>query len=109
MRVYHPDGDDYVAVFDTVVPVAEDDTFPVPDRQAEAFLDTWCERNGYDREAVVAEAESGASDGSAEEPSETPEENDGDEDADDADTCQVVKGDGEVCGRDLPCQYHPEG
>lgn len=23
-------------------------------------------------------------------------------------TCDVVKSDGEVCGRDLPCQYHPD-
>jgi len=23
-------------------------------------------------------------------------------------TCDVVKHDGEVCGRDLPCQYHSE-
>ena len=24
-------------------------------------------------------------------------------------TCDVVKSDGEVCGRPLPCQYHSEG
>ena len=24
-------------------------------------------------------------------------------------TCDVVKSDGEVCGRDLPCPYHSEG
>lgn len=23
-----------------------------------------------------------------------------------ADTCEAVKSDGEVCGRELPCQYH---
>jgi hypothetical protein len=23
-----------------------------------------------------------------------------------AETCETVKSDGEVCGRDLPCQYH---
>lgn len=23
-------------------------------------------------------------------------------------TCQTVKSDGEVCGRELPCQYHTE-
>lgn len=23
-------------------------------------------------------------------------------------TCQVVKSDGEVCGRELPCGYHPD-
>jgi len=25
------------------------------------------------------------------------------------DTCQTVKADGEVCGRELPCPYHSEG
>ena len=30
---------------------------------------------------------------------------DGD-DGDDPDTCEVVKSDGEVCGRELPCGYH---
>jgi len=28
---------------------------------------------------------------------------------DDTETCQVVKSDGEVCGREKPCQYHSEG
>jgi len=27
-------------------------------------------------------------------------------DEDDVETCTVVKNDGEVCGRELPCQYH---
>ncbi|MEF8887333.1 MAG: hypothetical protein V5A30_05955 [Haloarculaceae archaeon] len=31
------------------------------------------------------------------------------EHGDDAgDTCEVVKSDGEVCGRELPCRYHSE-
>lgn len=30
------------------------------------------------------------------------------EDPDDPATCQVVKADGDVCGRDLPCPYHSE-
>jgi hypothetical protein len=28
---------------------------------------------------------------------------------DDSETCDVVKSDGEVCGRDLPCPYHSDG
>jgi hypothetical protein len=28
---------------------------------------------------------------------------------DTAGTCDVVKADGEVCGRELPCSYHSEG
>lgn len=27
---------------------------------------------------------------------------------DDGDTCEVVKQDGEVCGRELPCPYHSD-
>jgi len=27
---------------------------------------------------------------------------------DGSETCQVVKSDGEVCGRELPCQYHDD-
>lgn len=26
--------------------------------------------------------------------------------SDEPDTCQNVQGNGEICGRDLPCQYH---
>jgi hypothetical protein len=31
---------------------------------------------------------------------------DADDDAEPTGTCDVVKNDGEVCGRDRPCQYH---
>lgn len=31
-----------------------------------------------------------------------------DEDGGDADECQEVKADGEVCGRELPCPYHSD-
>lgn len=27
---------------------------------------------------------------------------------DEPETCEVVKSDGELCGRDLPCQYHSD-
>ena len=27
---------------------------------------------------------------------------------DDGETCEVVKADGDVCGRELPCPYHSE-
>lgn len=29
-----------------------------------------------------------------------------DEDLEEPETCQVVKADGEICGRTLPCRYH---
>lgn len=118
MRVRHPDNDAYVSILgEEKVPVAEDGTFVVPDGRAEAFLSTWCGRNGYDREDVVVDADAG-------------DEDDAEADAEDADedapapgdrvcTCDVgeacdkcggdcptVKTDGEVCGRELPCPYH---
>ncbi|QLH80975.1 hypothetical protein [Halosimplex pelagicum] len=31
-----------------------------------------------------------------------------DDEGDDAETCDEVKSDGEVCGRDLPCPYHSD-
>lgn len=49
-------------------------------------------------------------------PEQEPDDADADEAAeagdseteDAAETCSAVKQDGEVCGRDLPCQYHSE-
>jgi len=32
--------------------------------------------------------------------------NDDSDSTSDGETCDVVKGDGEVCGRDRPCRYH---
>lgn len=31
-----------------------------------------------------------------------------DDEGDDAETCDTVKSDGEVCGRELPCPYHSD-
>lgn len=79
MRVRHPDGsDDYVAVDGTLVSVATDGTFEVPE-DADGWLQRWCDANDYDSEAVRVTA-----------------------------TCETVKTDGEVCGRELPCPYHSE-
>jgi hypothetical protein len=30
------------------------------------------------------------------------------DDEDSTDTCEVMKSDGDVCGRDLPCPYHSD-
>jgi len=35
-------------------------------------------------------------------------EDDPSDDGDGAGTCEVVKSDGEVCGRELPCAYHSD-
>lgn len=89
MRIEHPDAVEGEAVDygDGYALVGDDGIFEVPD-DAESWLRRWCDANGYDREAVVVDGD-GA-------------------DAGDAGTCQEVKNDGEVCGRDLPCQYHSE-
>lgn len=47
----------------------------------ERWVERWCDANGFDVSDVMV---------------------------DDADTCEVVKTDGEVCGRDKPCPYHSE-
>lgn len=36
------------------------------------------------------------------------DEDDEDVDGEDTETCDVVKSDGEVCGRELPCPYHSD-
>lgn len=82
MRVRCPDADrgESVDVNGTLVPV-EDGVIDIPD-DADGWLDRWCNANGYDRDAVVVD--------------------------DTGDTCDVVKNDGDVCGRELPCPYHSE-
>jgi hypothetical protein len=82
MRLDYPgsDGDDYVDVDGTLVPVGDDGTVEVPE-DAEGWVRSWCETNDYDYDAVVVEESA---------------------------TCDVVKTDGEVCGRERPCPYHSD-
>jgi hypothetical protein len=97
MRVRHPntvrdtvdDVDSGVHLGGEVVPVGDDDTLEVSDRQADELARL------YDMEVadirVDEQTDAGTTDG------------------DESDTCEVVKTDGEVCGRDLPCPYHGGG
>jgi len=85
MRVTHPvalsdDGhvDSTVYVNGDAVPVDDDGTFEVDD---EHWLESFADRYGYD----VADLR-----------------------VDYGGTCDTVKSDGDVCGRDLPCPYHSE-
>jgi len=85
MRVRHPiarrdDGvvDDAVDVDGTLVSVAEDGTFAVPD-DADDELARFADRYDVDPEALRV-----------------------------ADTCAAVKQDGDVCGRERPCRYHDD-
>lgn len=82
-----PDADGYsdaaVDVNGELVPI-ENGTFTAP----RSWVDGYAEREGVAVEDVLA---------------------DGDDDADnEPGTCDTVKSDGEVCGRDLPCPYHSE-
>ena len=74
----------------------EDGTFEI-DEGDRSWLERWAAGYGYDPEALIVD-------------------DDSDDDAaadsagagDEAGTCEAVKSDGEVCGRELPCQYHTE-
>lgn len=59
----------------------EEGVYELPE-DAEGWLERFAAANDADAEELVVEADSG--------------------------TCQVVKNDGEVCGRDLPCSYHSD-
>lgn len=85
MRVEHPIArqdtgvvDDYVDVNGEPVPVDDDGTFEIPDG-ARGWLEQWADGYGFDADDLLV-----------------------------LETCQVVKSDGDVCGRDLPCPYHTE-
>lgn len=73
--------------------VDEDGVFDAPRSVAEAIAgqyDTTIDEMAVD--GVVNDSSAGEGDASDE--------------TEDAETCSVVKGDGEVCGRTLPCPYH---
>lgn len=81
-----PDGEEGRRV------VTADDTVALPDHVADALADTLeavGEADPDEDEEAVDEAEAR-----------------GEADADGADTCDTVKSDGEVCGRERPCPYH---
>jgi len=59
--------------------VAADGTIECPDDVANALESAWADRYDWYDDAVVVSG---------------------------GDTCRVEKADGEMCGRDLPCQYH---
>jgi len=86
MRVEHPvaradDGivDDAVDINGELVAI-DDGTFELPDG-ARSWLDGWAAGYGYEAEELLVDT--------------TP-------------TCDTVKTDGDVCGRELPCPYHSE-
>ena len=85
MRLVHPvarrdEGvvDDAVYVDGEAVPVDDDGTFEAPESWAQTFAAR------YDTTLDELRVDDGP------------------------DTCQEVKNDGEVCGRDLPCPYHSD-
>jgi len=60
-----------------------------PDDVARALADAWAAHYGADADALLGADDADAGGGPA-------------------DTCDAVKLDGEVCGRDLPCPYHTD-
>lgn len=95
MEVSHPRADDddvgpppsFVDVNGERVPVADDGTFEIDD---EYWLDDFAAAHDCSAEDLVVDED-------ADQPA-----------GDEPETCDVVKSDGEVCGRSLPCQYHTE-
>jgi len=91
MRVRHPyaleedapavDGAVHIGGRRDVHAVDADGVIDVADSVPESAVESWAEGYGYTVEELRVEV---------------------------ADTCQVVKADGEVCGRELPCAYHTE-
>lgn len=81
-------ADGWVDVGGDLVPVEDDGTFEHPDIGREWAVG-YAERESVDVGAVLV----GDADTSESEASE-------------GDTCETVKADGEVCGRERPCPYH---
>lgn len=84
--------------------VDDDGVFEAPVRVGQAIAADF----DTTEEAMRVEAAETDAEGEEQNVGETSDGDDGDETATDGGTCEVVKGDGEVCGRDLPCQYHSE-
>lgn len=85
MRVRHPAAGDSDGVPPTQVdvagakrPVDDDGVVTAPPDVARRLAAAWADRFDVDADDLLAE------------------------------TCDAVKSDGEVCGRDLPCPYHSE-
>lgn len=94
MRVRHPEAlddvggecPDRVDLGGDAYDCGDGRAFDVSESQAEALA----ERYGVDVAAIAVGEETGA------DPS----------DGDESGTCEVVKTDGDVCGRERPCSYH---
>jgi len=97
MRVRHPIDLEDVGVVDAAVDVngelvpIEDGTFEI-DESDRSWLERWADGYGYEPNALIVDESDAA----------------GDETNSEASTCEAVKSDGEVCGRELPCPYHTE-
>lgn len=81
-------ADSHIDVQGTLVAVEDDGTFEHPGITRE-WAESYAEREGVDVGVVLVD-----------EPAQDETE------ASKSDTCETVKGDGEVCGRERPCPYH---
>ena len=82
MRVWHPIALEDAGVVDDAVDV-NGELVPIDDGtfecDDESWLDRWADGYGYDADELLV-----------------------------AETCDTVKSDGDVCGRELPCPYHSD-
>lgn len=83
-------ADGYVDVAGNLVPVDDSGEFEHP-AISEEWAEAYAEREGMDVSAVLVE------DAAQEAPDDA-----------ESDTCETVKQDGDVCGRERPCPYHDD-
>lgn len=74
-----------VTVDGTDYPIAVDGAVDCPDAVADRLVDAWRRRYGVERDDLVYEEDGPP------------------------DTCDVEMSNGDICGRDRPCQYHDSG
>lgn len=103
----NPDGTVHWGARRRVAEVDADGTFEVPDGE-EHSLDEWAAGYGYALDDLLVNGAQADLSGANQEPT-AGSDSDGDDHNDDVSgTCEAVKADDEVCGRELPCPYHSE-
>lgn len=86
--------------------VNDDGTFHVPDDAAHN-LDEWADGYGYALSDLIVSDDAGGDLSEASDDTADGSDSDADgQDGEQGDTCDTVKADGEVCGRERPCAYH---
>lgn len=87
---------------------SEGDTTALPISTASKAHGVWGVAEAAGDAYEVADQDVDDTIGVIEDASSSTENEDDSEPEGDDETCQVEKSDGEICGRELPCQYHSE-